>query len=146
MATSWQLSLKLVVRFDLKNGTETEIRTFFANLKPEADTFLQNLVAAAPVQAEAVFDSTDYKLKVYQTVPNAPSGLGSWEAYPKVVLHVTTADTVTLAQIRNYIEDYFDDMKQALRNRVDAIPPNRQATITEWFVLRETGRVNEVEP
>jgi hypothetical protein len=145
MATSWGLTLKIAVRFDIKNGTETEIRTFFANLKPEADTFLQNLVAAAPAPAEAVFDSTDYKLKVYRTVEDAPSGLGSWEAYPKIVLHVTVADTVTEAQIRNYVEGYFDDVKQALRNRVDAIPNNRGATITDWHVHRVGGSANEAE-
>jgi hypothetical protein len=145
MATSWGLTLKIAVRFDIKNGTETEIRTFFANLKPEADTFLQNLVAAAPAPAEAVFDSTDYKLKVYRTVEDAPSGLGSWEAYPKIVLHVTVADTVTEAQIRNYVEGYFDDVKQALRNRVDAIPNNRGTVITDWHVHRAASHGDEVE-
>jgi hypothetical protein len=143
--TSWQLVLKIVVRFDIKNGTETEIRNFFANLKPEADTFLQNLVANAPAAAEAVFDSTDYKLKVYQTVDNAPNGLGSWEAYPKIGVNVTVADTVTEAQIRGYLEGYFDNVKQALRNRVDAIPNNRGAVITDWHVHRVGGSANEAE-
>ena len=133
--------MKLVAWLDIRNNvTEAQIRGYLAGFKDNADARLQALVDAAPGGAQAVLDSTDYKLKVNSV------GVGEWELYPKIVMNVTMADGITISQVLNYVESYWDQAKDDLRTLVSSAPAGANAAITQWHVHRLSGSVDELEP
>ncbi len=137
---TYDLYLKIVVRLSVKNNvTESQIRGYLVDAKPKLVARLGALVAAAPPAAQATLDATTVKLKVNRL------GLGMWEVYPKIVLTVTVADTITETQVANFLEGYWDQAKTDLRTLVGNAPAGAKAKILSWHVHRLTGDVNEVE-
>ena len=137
---SYSINLKIVSWFTINDTvTEAQIRGYLANTRPDLEAKITTLVANAPAAAEAVLDGTQFTLKLTEQAP------GEWELYPKMVLDVSVADGITLAQILNYLEDYWDQAKTVLRNLVANAPAGANAQITEWHVHRLSGSVDEVE-
>ena len=137
---SYSVNLKIVAWFTINNTvTEAQIRGYLANARPDLEAKITTLVNNAPAAAEAVLDGTQFKLKLTEQAP------GEWELYPKLILTVTVADGITGLQVRNYLEDYWDQAKTVLRDLVATAPPGANAQLTEWHVHRLTGSVDEIE-
>ncbi len=140
MARTLSTYLKIVASLSIRdNITESQIRGFLANARPDLETKIATLVANAPPVAEAVLDDTQFKLQVI------PHGPGLWTLYPKIVLTITVADQITDDQVSGYLDGYWDQFKTVLRTLVGTAPGGANAEITEWHVHRMTGPVDEVE-
>ena len=140
MARQFSFYLKIVATLSIRNNiTESQIRGFLADARPDLETKLATLVGNAPPVAEAVLDDTRFNLRVNSTGP------GLWTIYPKILLKVTVADGITEAQVLGYLEDYWDQFKTVLRALIGSTPAGANAQITEWHVHRLTGSVDEVE-
>ena len=137
--TTYNLYLKIVVTVSMRDIiTVTQVRAFLADARSKLDARLATLVNNAPSGAQAVLDSTDYKLKADKSSPTL------WSIYPKLSLVITVADGITLDQVQTYLESYWDQFKIDLRSLVATAPPQANAQIVEWHVHRLTGSVDDV--
>ncbi len=137
---SYSIVMKIVAWLDIRdNITEAQIRSYLSGYQIAATARLQTLVDNAPSGAQAVLNGVTFKLKVNPVIT------GRWELYPKIVMDVTVADGITELQVRNYLEDYWDQFKADLKALVANAPAGANAQITEWHVHRLSGSVDEVE-
>ena len=137
---TYNFYLKIVATLSIRsNVTEAQIRSFLANSRDDLEAKINTIVSNAPPVAEAVLDNVSFKLKVNSFSP------GLWEIYPKIVLTISVADSITELQVQNFLEGYCDQFKVVLRNLVASVPANRQAVILDWHVHRLSGHVDEVE-
>ena len=140
MARNLSVYLKIVATLSIRdNITESQIRGFLADARPDLEARIATLVANAPPVAQAVLDDTQFNLKV------DPAGPGLWTIYPKLVLAVTVADGITEDQVFGYLDGYWDQFKTVLRAVIGTAPGGANAQITGWHVHRLTGDVDEVE-
>ncbi len=144
----YSFTIKIVFWLSIRNNIiENQIRSYLADSRDNLTARLVALVNNAPAAAQAsltgpVNEAIILKLKVVSSDPVAG---GLWEIYPKIVMKITVADTITLNQVRTYLDDYWDQAKTDLRNLVANAPPGANAKITEWHVHRLSGSVDEVE-
>ena len=137
---SYQIILKIVLNFTANSSvTESQIRGYLADTRPDLEAQIATLVANAPAAAEAVLDGTQFKLKVTE------QGVGEWELYPKMILDVTVADGITEFQVRNFLETYWEQTKTVLRNLVSSAPEGANIQLTQWHVHRLSSPVDEIE-
>ena len=136
----YSINLKVVAWLSIREFViENQIRGYLADARPKMLTRVAALVAAAPPAANASLDDTQFKLKVTSVEA------GVWELYPKMVIFVSVADNITRTQVRNFLEDYWDQFKADLRTLVANAPAGANAQITDWHVHRLSGSVDEVE-
>ena len=140
MSVTYEMVMKIVAYLSIRDDiTEGQIRSYLVTYDAAFSGRISALVSSAPAVAEAVYNGTQFKLKVDSSIP------GQWEIYPKGIISVTVADGITLAQVRNYLESFWDQFKTDLKALVANAPAAVNAEITEWHVHRLSGSVDEVE-
>ncbi len=136
----YSLNLKMVAWLSIRdNVIENQIRGYLGDTRVLMRARMDALVASAPSAAQAIIVGEFFRLKV----TSAEAGI--WELYPKMVITVSVSDNITRAQVRNFLEDYWDQFKVDLRTMVANAPGGANAQITEWHVHRLSGSVDEVE-
>ena len=144
----YSFTIKLVFWLSIRNNIiENQIRSYLADAKDNLIARLVTLVNNAPAAAQASFsgpinEAIGYRLWVFSLDPVVG---GLWEIYPQIILRVTVADTITLNQVRTYLEGYWDQAKTDIRALVANAPAGANAQITEWHVHRLSGSVDELE-
>lgn len=137
---TYNFYLKIVVTLSVKNNiTEFQIRDYLTDVKPKLDTRLNALIGSAPPIAQATLDNIDISLRVHKISP------GLWTIYPKMILTITVADEITEIQVRNYLEDYWDQVKIDFRTLIGNVPNQAKVKIIEWHIHRLSGSVDEDE-
>ena len=146
MTVTRQVRLKFVMYLSTAAFiTESQIRTYLSDFGSQATTWITNTINSAQPADAATLDSIAGKGKVNNLAS------GEWEVYPKPILTVTVADSITRAQAHAFLRGFFDDAKTKLRNLIAGTPPGAQAVITGWHVhsIDVNGIVtstNEMEP
>ena len=136
----YTIRLKTVAWLSIRdNVIENQIRGYLADIRSQMRDRIDTLVAAAPSAATASLVNTEFRLKVTNFGP------GEWELYPKMVLTVSVASNITLTQVLNFLENYYDQFKSDMKTLIANAPAGANAQITEWHVHRLAGSVDELE-
>lgn len=137
--------IPLEVGFELSikpSIAESQIKSFLAGYRGQAETYLQGLVAAAPSAAQATYVGSTFE---YEQFTN--EGPGRWWIEITMMLTVEVADSIEAEQVWGYLVDYYTETKVKFRALVAAAPNNTKAEIVRWHIHRGYAASDDsVEP